>query len=475
MDRRNFIKIAGMSSGYLYFANQYNSAKNILHNACKPNVILILADDLGYGDIGCYGQKKINTPNLDKFASEGMRFTNCYSGSPVCAPSRNCLMTGQHTGHTRIRHNSSSFNKERVPLESSDLTVAEVFKSAGYSTGLIGKWGLGEPDTSGIPNKKGFDYFFGYLNQNHAHFYYPEYLWRNEEKVFYPENNNKKRGTYSHDLIADEALEFVKRNRSNPFFLHLTFTIPHAELLVPEDSLDEYKNKFPENKPFPGEKDGYAAQETPHAAYAAMITRMDKDVGRLMKLVKDLGIDDHTLIFFTSDNGPSDAAGSDPDFFNSNGNLRGAKYNLYEGGIRVPMLVRYPKKIKPAVSDYPWAFWDYMPTMCNFLNVKPKSGLDGISVLPVLCGKNQKEHEYFYWEIKADKKNFNQAVRMGNWKAVRANPDKPVELYNLSNDEGETKDVSLKNPGIVKQIEEIMRNSHTESKYWPMFTKKNEE
>lgn len=475
MDRRDFIRLAGFSAGSVFLSKQLAYGKNIFNGAGKkPNIIFILADDLGYGDLGSYGQKKIKTPCLDKFASEGIQFTNCYSGSTVCAPSRNSLMTGQHTGHTRIRHNSSSLNKERIPLEKEDLTVAEILKEDGYKTALIGKWGLGEPGTTGLPNKKGFDYFFGYLNQNHAHSYYPEYLWRNEEKVFYPENKNKNRVTYSHDLIANEALKFVEENKNDPFLLHLTFTIPHAELLVPDDSLNEYKSKFPEDKPYIGHPDGperYSSQPTPHAAYAAMISRMDRDVGRLMDKLKELKIDENTIVFFTSDNGPSDAAGADPEFFGSNGNLRGAKYNLYEGGIRVPMLVRYPGKIKPGKNNFPWAFWDFLPTACDLINKNSPKDIDGISVLPTLLGKEQKPHEYFYWEIKVDKKNFNQAVRFGNWKGVRSNPDRKLELYDLSKDETEKNDVSEQNPEIVKRIEKIMLDSHVESKHWPMKSK----
>ncbi len=471
MDRRSFVKAIGFSAAGLAIPKNFDYRKFLRDSNRKPNIVFILTDDLGYGDLGSYGQTKIRTPFIDKIASEGIQFTNCYSGSPVCAPSRNCLMTGQHTGHIRIRHNKSSVTKERISLEPTDVTVAEVLKKAGYTTGLIGKWGLGEPGTQGIPNKKGFDYFFGYLNQNHAHFYYPEYLWRNEEKIFYPENKNKKRVTYSHDLFVNEALAFIDKNKNTPFFLYLALTIPHAELLVPEDSLNEYKGKFPEDKPFGGEPGGYAAQDYPRAAYAAMITRMDRDVGRLMNKLEELGIDDDTIVFFTSDNGPSDEAGSDPEFFGSTGSLRGGKTNLYEGGIRIPMLVRYRGKIKPGISNHTWAFWDFLPTVTELVNNVPLKDIDGISILPLFFGKEQKQHDYLYWEIKTNKKEFNQAVRIGNWKAVRSNPEKPVELYDLTIDQSEKNDLSSRHAGIVKRVEKIMIEARTESKHWPMYSK----
>ncbi|MDH7571550.1 MAG: arylsulfatase, partial [Armatimonadota bacterium] len=315
-----------------------------------PNIIFILADDLGYGDVGCYGQELIQTPNVDRLAAEGLRFTQCYAGSTVCAPSRCALMTGYHTGHCRIRGNAL------VPLRPEDLTVAEVLRARGYGTGVFGKWGMGEPGTTGVPNRKGFDEWFGYLNQTHAHNYYPDYLWKNEERYPIPENANGARRVYSHDLITREALEFVQRQGGRPFFLYLAYTIPHANnernrqsgegMEVPSDA--PYSDR-----PWP----------QPEKNKAAMITRMDADIGRLMELLKTQGIDRDTLVFFSSDNGPHREGSNDPKFFKSSGPLRGIKRDLYEGGIRVPMVVRWPGRVPAGrTSAFPWAFWDFLPT-----------------------------------------------------------------------------------------------------------------
>ncbi|MFQ5811206.1 MAG: arylsulfatase, partial [Armatimonadota bacterium] len=372
----------------------------------KPNLIYILADDLGYGDVGCYGQEKIWTPSLDRMAAEGMRFTQHYSGSTVCAPSRCSLMTGKHTGHTWIRANG------RAPIRPEDVTVAEVLKDAGYATGMAGKWGLGHVGATGDPNRKGFDHFFGYVDQGRAHFYYTEYLWRNGEKVVLAGNEGGKRGTYSHDLIAAEGLEFIRKNRDESFFLYLPYTIPHAEVIVPEDSLAEYRGKFPE-KPFEGGH--YCAQETPNAARAGMITRMDRDIGRVFALLKELGLDEDTLVMFSSDNGPCAAGGQDYQFFESQGPLRGIKRDLYEGGIRVPTIARWPGKIEAgAVSEHVSAFWDVLPTFAELAGGEPPADIDGISMAPTLLGRSdeQKQHEYLYWEHKGA-----QAVRLGDWKA----------------------------------------------------------
>jgi arylsulfatase A-like enzyme len=437
----------------------------------KPNIIFILADDLGYGDLGCYGQKTIKTPNIDKLAEEGMRFTDHYAGSTVCAPSRCCLMTGYHTGHTLIRGNAN------VPLRPSDVTVAELLKKAGYTTGIIGKWGLGEADSTGIPNKQGFDYWLGYLNQRHAHNYYPEYLWKNEEKFMLKNEVNHviggrdrtpggvatKRVEYSHDLFAADALRFVERNKNRPFFLYLALTIPHANneagnkgMEVP--SLEPYADKeWPE----------------PQKAHAAMITRMDGDVGRLMAKLKKLKLDNNTLVMFSSDNGPHKEGGGDPAFFNSSGPLKGYKRALYEGGIRVPLIARWPGKIKAgSVSHHISAFWDFLPTCCDLVGVKAPEGIDGISMLPTLLGKSgeQREHEYLYWEFHEQGKR--QAVRMGDWKGIRQNvakdPNGPIELYNLKNDIGEKDNVAARHPRIVAKIEAYMKTARTPSEHWPL-------
>ncbi len=433
----------------------------------KPNIIYILADDLGYGDLGCYGQKIIQTPEIDKMATEGIRFTDHYSGSTVCAPSRCTIMTGLHTGHARVRGNA------RVPLRSEDVTVAELLQSAGYTTGLIGKWGLGEPKTSGTPNKKGFDYFFGYLNQGRAHNSYPDYLWRNEEKV--PLDNKveyiranstgsvaREKNTHSHDLFTNEALQFIEANKDSSFFLYLTYTIPHANnegipmgqigMEVPD--LGIYKDKdWPE------------AQK----AHAAMITLLDKDVGEILKKLSTLNIDDRTLVIFTSDNGPHAEGGADTDFFDSNGELKGMKRDLYEGGIRVPMIAWWPGKIKSGIqTDHISAFWDFLPTACEIAEIVPPENLDGISFLPAMIGGKQVKHDYLYWEFM--EKGGRQGIRLGNWKAVKydmaGNPDAPIQLYDLSVDIGEENDVASTHPEIVDEMVTLMKTSRTSSAYF---------
>jgi len=468
--RREFIKMMGLTAasagassllpGCAGTGRMAGGRKN------RPNIIFILADDLGYGDLGCYGQKTIKTPNIDRLADEGMRFTDHYAGSTVCAPSRCCLMTGFHTGHALIRGNAN------VPLRPSDVSVAELLKEAGYSTGIIGKWGLGEADSEGIPNRQGFDYWFGYLNQRHAHNYYPKYLWRNEEKVELknevqdvnpPGGVATKRVDYSHDLFAEEALGFVEKNKDNPFFLYLALTIPHANneagnkgMEVP--SLEPYADRdWPE----------------PQKGHAAMITRMDGDVGRLMTRLKKLGLDKNTLVMFTSDNGPHKEGGGDPEFFNSSGPLQGYKRALYEGGIRVPMIARWPGRIKAnSVSNYVSAFWDFLPTCCELVGLKAPEGIDGVSMLPTLLGRpaEQREHEYLYWEFHEQGKR--QAVRMGDWKGIRQNvaknPNGPIELYNLKNDIAEKDNIAARHPAIVSKIEECMKAARTQSEHWPL-------
>ena len=435
-------------------------AFNLTTAQTRPNIIFIQADDLGYGDLSCYGQRKFRTPNINRLAAEGMRFTQYYAGSTVCAPSRSALMTGQHTGHTRIRGNA------RHPLLPEDVTVAEALKSAAYKTALIGKWGLGEAGTTGVPNRQGFDYFFGYLNQRHAHNYYPTFLWRNEKRIdlrnLVPDEDAEGSGVstnrvdYAHDLMAEEALKFIEGNGGGPFFIYLAFTIPHAN--------NEAKNKGME-VPDLGE---FASEDWPdqEKAKAAMITRLDRDVGRLMALLKKLGIDDNTLVFFTSDNGPHREGGADPDFFDSNGPLRGIKRDLYEGGIRVPMIARWPKRIKAgAKSDQVWAHWDLLPTLAEVAGVKPPADIDGVSMFNALRGRRQRDHEFLYWEF--HERGFSQAARMGDWKAVRKSPDSPLELYDLKNDLGEQNDGAAKHPEIVKKIEYYLKTARTESELWP--------
>jgi len=470
MNRRDFLK--AVSIGALTATIQGCRTWPIVKSP-RPNIIFILADDLGYGDLGCYGQKEIATPNIDRLAKEGLIFTDHYAGSTVCAPSRCALMTGLHTGHCWIRGNAL------IPLRPSDVTVAELLKKAGYTTGIIGKWGLGEAGTTGIPNKKGFDYWFGYLNQRHAHNYYPEFLWKNQEKIAVegnqlpPESSAEdriggwgrsvKQVTYSGDLFTKEALAFLEQNKDRPFFLYLTYTTPHANneagqngMEVP--SLGQYADK---NWP------------APQKGHAAMISRMDGDIGKLMAKLKELRLDENTLVMFSSDNGPHKEGGADPGFNKSSGPLRGYKRDLYEGGIRVPMLARWPEKIKAgSKTNHISAFWDFLPTCCELAGIETPQDIDGISILPTLLGQtqNQKKHEFLYWEFHEQGKK--QAVRTGDWKGIRLNvakdPDVPIELYNLKTDIAEEHNIAEKNPDIIAKMADHMKASRTPSEHWPL-------
>ncbi len=435
--------------------------------AKKTNIIYILADDLGYGDLGCYGQDSIQTPRLDKMATEGMKFTNHYSGSTVCAPSRCSLMTGLHTGHARIRGNAD------VPLMPEDVTVAELLQEAGYKTAVIGKWGLGEAGSTGIPKKKGFDYFFGYLNQIRAHNSYPDYLWRNQDTVWLDNKIEviqdtyargigsvaREKNTHSHDLFTKEALDFIEVNKDSAFFLYLAYTIPHANnegipmgqigMEVPE--LGSYENKnWPE------------AQK----AHAAMITYLDKDIGEILDKLTSLGLEQHTLVIFTSDNGPHAEGGANPDFFDSNGPLKGMKRELYEGGIRVPMIAWWPGEISAgAECDHISAFWDFLPTACEMAGISIPEGTDGISFLPAMRGGTQKSHDFLYWEF--FEMGGRQAIRKDNWKAIRyemtQNPEAPIQLFDLNTDPGEEADLAPRNPEIVKEMDQLMKSSRIPS------------
>ncbi len=438
----------------------------------KPNIIYILADDLGYADLGCYGQKEIQTPNLDRMAAQGMRFTDHYSGSTVCAPSRCCVMTGKHTGHARIRGNGGG------PLQPRDVTVAEQLQAVGYKTAVIGKWGLGHAETTGVPNRQGFDYFYGYLDQVKAHNFWPEYLWRNEQKV---ELDNtvkvadrgyaKGRGgassemnEYSHDLFTEEAISFVEQQQI-PFFLYLAYTIPHAnnENWV----LDRHGMEVPgfdygiyNDKDWPD----------PQKGHAAMITRMDRDIGQLMEKLQELGIAENTLVMFSSDNGPHREGGNDPDFNDSNGPLRGIKRDLYEGGIRVPFIAWWPGTVPAgAESAHISAFWDLLPTASQLAGAPVTFETDGISMAPTLLGKpeEQPEHEYLYWEFH-EGRGSKQAVRKGKWKAVRLAPNQPVELYDLSRDIGETNNIAAEHPDIVETLTAIIEQARTPDEQWPL-------
>lgn len=461
--------------------------------ASRPNIIYILADDLGYGDLGCYGQQRIKTPNLNRMASQGILFTQHYSGCAVSAPSRSSLMTGQNTGHTYVRGNKEVQPEGQVPLDSSAITIAEVLKQAGYRTGAFGKWGLGMADTEGSPNKQGFDEFFGYLCQRFAHRYYPEYLWDNDRKFMLEGNNWNNKKTYAPDVIHERALKFIRENKETPFFAYIPMVFPHAELIAPNDSfLALYNGKFEEkpwgfeniDDPHKGndygsgkfEVRGYAPVKNPRAMYAAMISRLDHQVGEIVSLLDELGIAENTLIIFTSDNGSHQEAGADPDFFNSNGGLRGYKRDLYEGGIRVPMIVKWPAKIKAAAkTGHISAFWDVLPTLAEAAGVEISDNVDGVSFLPYLTNEGfQMQHTSLYWEF--HELGGRQALRKGDWKLVKYNvlvPQKTsIELYNLKSDVSEQNNIATKHPEVVREMIQIMEQSRNSSGIFPFIETK---
>lgn len=439
---------------------RFESLREKLRGQQKPNIIFILADDLGYGDLGCYGQKKIKTPNLDRMAAEGMRFTQAYAGSTVCAPSRSSLMTGQHTGHTRIRGNQA------YPLRTEDITVAEVLKQGGFKTGVFGKWAMGLKGTSGTPSRQGFEEFFGYLSQTHAHDYYPTELFRSsalhnneDDAVPIATNADGKKGLYSHDMFWMASSNYVRINKYFPFFMYVPYTIPHAHNALGKRTGNGME--VPNDKPYSGEN-----WTQPEKNKAAMITRLDDSIGHLMDYLKKLRIETNTVVFFSSDNGPHKEGGIDPKFFNSSGPLRGIKRDLYEGGIRVPMIAWGPGTIKPGtVSDQVFTFWDFLPTAADIAGVKPPENIDGISLLPTLLGQKQtNQHAFLYWEF--HEKGTKQAVRTGDWKAVRLAPEKPLELYNLKTDVSESVDVAEKHPETIAKIETYLKTARSESERW---------
>ncbi len=434
----------------------------------RPNVIFVMVDDMGYGDVGVYGQKHIRTPNVDSMARQGVRYTNVYSGSPVCAPARSVLMTGRHTGRTTVRGNGSSVRGPngvkcsgggggfRVPLNDEDVTVAEVLRQAGYTTGITGKWGLGEPDTAGLPNRQGFDEWLGLLNQRRAHSYYPKYIWQNEQRRPLQGNSGtiKNFATekhFVHDLFTEFALDFVRRHAAGnkPFFLYLPYTVPHSHFQIPE--LEPYAEQA----------------EWPRQAqvYASMLTRVDRDMGRLLELLRELKIDERTLVFFCSDNGAADRYDG---LFDSSGPLRGRKRDLYEGGIRVAMIARWPGTIAAdTVSDDPWYFADVLPTLAELAGADPPEKIDGVSVAASLLGQPQPELQTraMYWEF--HERGFGQAARRGNWKAVRTRHEKPLELYDLAEDVGEKRNVAADHPEQVAWFERYFRDARTASPNWP--------
>jgi arylsulfatase len=431
-----------------------------------PNIIFILADDLGYGELGSYGQTKIKTPYLDRMAAEGMRFSDFYGGNAVCAPSRCVLLTGKHAGHAWIRDNREVLPEGQAPIPADAVVVAEPLRGKGYATAAIGKWGLGAPGSSGDPNRHGFDLYFGVNCQRVAHNHYPTYVYRNNERVGLSGNNGTLKGKqYTHDLLEKESLEFIRSHAEKPFFLYIPFLIPHVSLQVPDDSLAEYQGLW-EETPYTGNR-GYLPHPTPRAAHAAMITRMDRSVGRILDLLTSLKIDRNTLVMFSSDNGSVDAAGGhDLAFFRANGALRSEKGFLYEGGIRVPLIARWPGHIPPGSEcRVPAAFCDLFPTFCALAGASVPEGLDGRSLVDVLMGRSSAPpHEFLYWEFSGY--GGQQAVRLGDWKGIRVDLQKrltELELYDLSKDVGEKENVAARRPEVVDRILEIMKREHSTS------------
>lgn len=465
-------KLTYLIFGLLFGLASCSEGEKKATQADKPNIVFILADDLGYNELGCYGQEIIRTPNIDQLAAEGMRFTQHYSGSPVCAPSRSVLMTGLHTGHTYTRDNREIKPEGQEPIPDSALTIAEVLKSQGYATAAIGKWGLGFPGSEGDPNKQGFDLFFGYNCQRHAHNHYPRYLWRNDQKVILEGNDRTLYGEqYSQDLFTKEAVSFIEEHKDTSFFLYLPFIIPHVSIQVPDESLREYQDSI-EETPY-DHHPYYLEHPYPHAGYAAMITHMDKAIGTIMEKIEALGLDKQTLVVFASDNGPTYArvGGADSEFFDSNGPFRGFKGSVFEGGLRVPMIVRWPGKVKAGTtSDHLSYFPDFFPTLAAAGGSEEKYITDGISLLPVIFGQeNPPPHEYLYWEFPSY--GGQQAIRYENWKGVRRglfkNPDAPIELYDLSKDIAETTDLAGQYPAVVDLLDSLMKASHIPSETFP--------
>ncbi len=429
----------------------------------KPNIIYLMLDDAGYGDFSCYGQKYFKTPNIDRIAAEGMRFTDHYSASTVCAPTRCSLMTGLHTGHCVVRGNREVRPEGQAPMPADIVTIPRLLKKAGYVTGAFGKWGLGAPGSPSDPAEH-FDLFFGYNCQREAHTFYPTHLWQNKEKVTLDGK------TYSHDVIHAQSLHFIRDNKDKPFFLYLPVTIPHAAMHAPEDEMKPWRKQFPQFENVIGKYRGPHVRN-PVAAFAAMMTRLDRGVGEISALLKELKIDEHTIIFITSDNGPHLEGGHRPKFFDSNGPLKGFKRDLYEGGIRAPLIARWPGKVKAkSVSGHISAHWDMLPTMCELAGIETPANLDGLSMVNELTGKPQKAHDYLYWEFSPQ--GGKQAVRMGDWKGIRLglrkNRDAPVMLFNLKDDIGENKNIADQHPKVAAKMLAIMNEAHVKSDAFPL-------
>ena len=433
--------------------------------ANKPNIVYILLDDAGYGDLSCYGQTKFTTPNIDRLAKEGMKFTQHYSGSTVCAPTRCCLMTGVHTGHSYVRGNREIQPEGQAAMPADIVTIPRLLKAAGYKTGAFGKWGLGAPDSPSDPAEH-FDLFYGYNCQRQAHNYYPTHLWKNHEKL--PLDGK----TYTATLIHKAALEFIRDNKDTPFFAFFPVTIPHAAMHAPESYVAPFRKRFPQFEEKIGKYSEGPKVKNPIAAFAGMMTLVDEQVGEVLDLLKELDIDDNTIVMFTSDNGPHKEGGHDPVFFDSNGPLKGFKRDLYEGGIRAPLLARWPGKIPAGkISDHASAHWDMLPTFCELAGAEfDADSVDGISMVQTLMGKpqNQQPHEYLYWEFY--ERGGRRAVRFGNWKAIQQdihkNKNAPFELYNLSIDLGEENDVADQHPELVKRAKAYFNDAHTPSPFW---------
>ncbi|MFT5199031.1 MAG: arylsulfatase A [Planctomycetota bacterium] len=459
-------------------ACQVLSKESTQESTRKPNIILIVADDLGYGDLGSYGQKLIKTPHLDRMAAEGLRFTDFYAGSPVCAPSRCILLTGKHPGHAYVRDNWEAGGWEehdaegQLPLLPGTETLGRVLQDAGYETACVGKWGLGGPGSTGAPNKQGFDHFYGYLCQRQAHNFYPTHLWDDDQRIELEGNvwKNLTGPHYAHDLMTEDALEWTKEQGEDPFFLLLTYTVPHLALQVPEDSMAPYIGEW-DDPPYDGKK-GYLPHATPRAAYAGMISRMDRDVGRLMAQLEEMGVGEDTLVMFTSDNGATyDIGGAHSEFFESNGVLRGAKGSVYEGGLRVPLIAHWPGKVPAGqVTDAVGAFWDLMPTLTDISGAEASAEMDGMSLLPVLQGADAPDDRTLYWEFPSY--GHQQALRQGDWMLVRrflGNKKKSTtELFNLAQDLPQEHDVASEHPELVDSMLKRMELEHVPSTKYPL-------
>ena len=460
---KRYLIVFAVAAAIWFTSTGATKADNNATSIRKPNVIYILADDLGYGDLSCYGQKKFTTPNIDALARKGMRFTQHYSGSTVCAPSRCCLMTGLHTGHAVVRGNAEVQPEGQAPMPADTFTVAHLMQKAGYKTGIFGKWGLGAPGSASEPLEMGFDRFYGYNCQRIAHSYYPAFLWNDDKRELLIENAAQKPKVYAPKLIQQQAIEFIRENKEQPFFLYYAAVQPHADMIAPKGFMNRHRGKYDPETPY--KEEYYRGQDEPHAAFAAMVNVLDNYVGQISNELEKLGIADNTLIIFTSDNGPHTEGGHDPEYFDSNGIFKGTKRDLYEGGTRVPMIANWPGKINAGSrSDHVSAFWDFLPTMAELTEQPLPGETDGISMMPTLVGgSEQQQHEFLYWEF-AERKG-RVAIRKGNWKAVRyeasIDPHSPLELYDLSDDPGESVNVAAEHPEIASELRNLIESART--------------